>query len=245
MLNLLRTRRWQAFTAAAVLAILAFGLLSLWQWHRAEQKRAEFTTIATALAQTPVAAAAVTAPADWQAVTAAGTYDPDRQYLVRNQPQDGANGFWVLSLLRTDTGPDLWVVRGWTPADLAQGLQQQPPAPPTGPVTVTGYARRTEPGPLRAGPDLPAAQVSRVTVAELDDTAGSTTADWFVIAQRDPALAPVPPPQPTDSRNVSYAGQWLLFAVITIGGWWFFLRREAKEDAATPEPDDVPVASGP
>ncbi len=244
MLSLLRTRRWQAFTAAAVVAIIAFGLLSLWQWHRAEEKRQDFAAVESALRAPPLPADQVADPAEWQAVDASGRYVPEQQYLVRNQPQDGRNGYWVVTLLDTDSGSDLWVVRGWVPVDLAKAATQTPPTPPAGEVTVAGYARNSESGPLRAGTDLPQGQISRVAVAELDGISATTTSGWFLVAARDPALAPVPPPQPTDSRNLSYAGQWLLFAAITVGGWFFFLRREAQDEAAARDDAAVPVASG-
>ncbi len=240
MLTLLRTPRWQAFTAAAIVAIIAFGLLSLWQWHRAEEKRLEFTAVEAMLTAEPIAAQSLTEPGDWQAVTATGTYDPDQQFLVRNQPQNGANGFWVVTLLRSDPR-DIWVVRGWVPVDLAAGLTQTPPAPSSGTVDVTGYARVSQPGPVRAGADLPPAQITSVAVGELDEQAGVATAPFFIVADNDP-LRPVAPPEPTDSRNLSYAGQWLLFAAIAIGGWFFFLRREAQ-DSATVAPIDEPVST--
>ena len=230
MLSLLRTGRWQAFTATAVVAIVAFGLLSLWQWHRAEDKRNEFATVEQAMLTSPRPAADVAEPPEWLAVTATGVYAADSSLLVRNQPQDGQNGFWVVT--RLDSEPvDVWVVRGWTPVELAAGAQQVPPAPPAGTVTVNGFARTSEPGPLRAGADVPAAQVSAVDVAGLDAATGSVSQPWFLIAADDPILRPVTPPEPTDTRNLSYAGQWLLFALIAVGGWFYFLRREAQDDA--------------
>ncbi|MFN8126371.1 MAG: SURF1 family protein [Candidatus Nanopelagicales bacterium] len=226
MLTLLRTPRWIGFTAAALVAIVAFGLLSLWQWHRAEQKRAEFAAVEEQFTAAPVAVRDLSQARDWEAVTLSGTYDPQRQYLVRNQPQNGANGFWVVTLL--DTEPrDIWVVRGWVPADLSTGQAQQPPAPPGGAVDLTGYARVAPEGPAWAEADLPAAQISQVAVADLDQAAGVTTTPFFVIASRDPALAPIPLPEATDSRNLSYAGQWLLFAAIAIGGWYLPTARGA------------------
>jgi cytochrome oxidase assembly protein ShyY1 len=39
-------------------------------------------------------------------------------------------------------------------------------------------------------------------------------------------------PDVDENRNLSYAGQWLLFALVAVGGWFFFLRREARDDAA-------------
>lgn len=243
MFSLLRSGRWQAFTAAAVIAIVAFGLLSVWQWHRAEQKRAEFAVVEQALTADAVPADQVTEPSDWQRVTATGEYDPSHQYLVRNRPQDGTNGFWVVTLLRA-APQDVWVVRGWTPVQLSAAAGQTPPEPATGSVTVDGYVRLSEAGPLRAGTDLPPPQISSLDVAELDADTGQTTQPWFVTADNDPQLQRIPVPEPTDSRNVSYAGQWMLFAAITIGGWFYFLRREASDTAEQRSDHDVPVTSG-
>jgi cytochrome oxidase assembly protein ShyY1 len=43
----------------------------------------------------------------------------------------------------------------------------------------------------------------------------------------------MPAPVIDETQNISYALQWLVFAAVAITGWWFFLRREAREDAAT------------
>ncbi len=68
-------------------------------------------------------------------VTASGRYAG--QLLVPDRELDGKRGFYVLTLLRTDSGKALPVVRGWLPgtADPAKA-----PAPPAGEVTVTGGA---------------------------------------------------------------------------------------------------------
>lgn len=65
--------------------------------------------------------------------TATGRYG--KQLLVPDRDLDGRNGYYVLTLLRTDGGKALPVVRGWLPgsADAAKA-----PAAPTGEVTVTG-----------------------------------------------------------------------------------------------------------
>jgi cytochrome oxidase assembly protein ShyY1 len=55
---------------------------------------------------------------------------------------------------------------------------------------------------------------------------------WYlqqVDSQPADPLTVVPLPEPDDLQNISYAVQWLLFAAVAIGGWYLFLRREAKE----------------
>jgi cytochrome oxidase assembly protein ShyY1 len=260
-LGLLRTGRWLAFTATAVAAIVAFGMLSLWQWHRAEEKRAEFAPIESAMNSPAVRLdaepgspgvpadgrqpGADTATRDWQRVTVTGTFDQERQVLVRNRPQDGSNGFQVLGLLTIDGGEGIWVVRGFMPASGAASASTQAPDPPSGEVTLTGYLRASEQAPARPAQDIPAGQVSAINAADLDALEGVTTGGWYVLAASDPALKPVPLPGPTDVRNLSYAGQWLLFAAIVVGGWFFFLRREAREEAEASAPEqEHPITAG-
>ena len=48
MLALLKTRRWVGFTAIVVVSIIGFGLLSRWQWSRADEQRAERLAISEA-----------------------------------------------------------------------------------------------------------------------------------------------------------------------------------------------------
>lgn len=245
MLSLLRTRRWQAFTAAALVAIIAFGLLSYWQYNRAEEERQEFATISAQMTADPTVLPqqASGAEVDWRHVELTGEYDPDAQLLIRNRPQDGRNGYWVTTLLRTDLGA-VWVVRGWYPAQVAAGSETVAPAPPTGTVVVDGYARTPDGEPARRADDIPAGQATAVNPTGLSEiVAAPAPAAWYVIATNDPQLAAVPPPEATDSRNLSYAGQWLLFAAVVIGGWFFFLRREAAETAAA-EPERTPTTTG-
>ncbi len=248
MLSLLRTGRWRSFTAAAFVAIIAFGLLSLWQYHRAEEKRVEFDAVAARMASDPAVPdyRADSADVEWQHVTLRGVYDPQAQVLIRNRPLSGGNGFWVASLLRTEAGSS-WVVRGWIPAQGNATAEAAPPAPPAGEVAVDGFARLPDPEPARRAADVPAGQATAMNPAELSALLGRPAPSaWYVISARNPqdaAVTPIPTPEPTDSRNLSYAGQWLLFAAITIGGWFFFLRREAAEQQAADRP--VPVEAAP
>jgi cytochrome oxidase assembly protein ShyY1 len=229
MLSLLRTRRWQGFTAVVVLAIVAFGLLSRWQWDRAEEKRLMQQAQEVSELQ-PITPALGQEVAEFTAITMTGTYRPDVRRLVRQRPMEGRNGFWVMDQLRGDHGR-VWVLRGWVPAPARAGDSPEVDPVPSGLVTVTGYARPLPMGePLgedRGG--LPIDQVTAVERAQLPD-AGDMT--WYLqLQQATPAetIMTVPITRPDDLQNISYAVQWLLFAMVAMAGWFYFLRREAKE----------------
>lgn len=240
MRALLRTRRWIAFTVLVIVAIAAFGLLSRWQWMRAEEQRAQRLQIATESALLPVSVAQAVqeGAAEWAPILIEGRYEPDSTALVRQRPLDGRNGFWVASLLAADDGTRVWVVRGWVPAgDSATAAVPAPPAP-EGAVRIEGRWRVAEQSVPRTT-DLPAGQVRSVDPASLeaaDSGDGTGLPDHYVEAvssvPADPGVVPLPAPAIDEGRNISYAVQWLLFAVIAIGGWLFFLRREARDESA-------------
>jgi cytochrome oxidase assembly protein ShyY1 len=237
---LLRTRRWLGFTALVLGSIVAFGLLSSWQWGRAEDRRAERITLQSALATEPapvesVDLAAGPDPADvFRAVTTRGVYLADDQVVVRKRPLDARNGFWLMTPMQTDKGPVVWVNRGWLPAGIDALSTPALPAPPAGEVVVTGYLRAFDAADPGDNDGLPAGQIAS-PARELLPVMAATLPACIQLSESDPAqdgLIPIPLPEVDEARNVSYAIQWLLFAIVAIGGWFFFLRREAKEDAA-------------
>ncbi len=245
MLALLRTRRWLSFTAAAVLAIVAFAILSNWQWLRAQEEEAKTDAVvagseAVAVPLSGLVAAGSGLPpgGEWRPVTVEGSLDCDRGWLVRNRPLEATNGLWAVCPLRTTDGAWIWINRGWLPAP-GPAIQEVPmPPAAAGAVTVTGRLRSTESGPPLPPADLPAGQVTHLdtdvlsTISGLDAPTYEPYLDVTGMSPTDPAgLTALPLPGADSAQNYSYAGQWLLFAGIAVGGWFFFLRREAKDEA--------------
>ncbi|MEE3088198.1 MAG: SURF1 family protein [Actinomycetota bacterium] len=227
MLAALRTRRWQGFTVVVLVAIIGFGFLSRWQWPRAEEKRVA-QQAQTLAEQTPVVPNADETLPEFTAVTLTGQYATDSVRFVRQRPLEGRNGYWVLQLLQTEFG-DFWVLRGWVPAGARTDTTPDVSSPP-GQVTVNGFVRPLPRGDAltnRGG--LPADQVTEIASAQLPVPGD---APWYVQAQQsvpEESVTIVPVTRPDELQNVSYAVQWLLFAAVAIGGWFYFLRREAKE----------------
>ena len=211
-----------------IIAIIAFGLLSRWQWSRAEEKQQQQQAQAASEAD-PITPRTGDPLPEFTAVSVTGTYVPESQRLVRQRPLEGRNGFWVMEQLATDSGL-VWVMRGWVAAPARAGESPDVPKVDAQVVTVTGVARPLPAGePLADRGGLPDTQITQIVKAQLPDP-GSV--DWFVqqtASEPIDALVPVPLPEPDDLQNISYAVQWLLFAAVAIGGWYFFLRREAKE----------------
>jgi len=251
-MTLLRTRRWLGFTVVVIVSIVAFGLLSLWQWHRADDKRMQRIELQNALAAQPapldevvLPANGITATDEWRHVQVTGTYLPQTQVLVRKRPLDTRNGFWVMTALETSGGSVVWVNRGWMPTSGdALSTPDSPTAPPAT-VSVTGYLRPYEEADPRSNEGLPTGQIAAVAPDLLpvidDGFPGYVQLSDSSPAQQD--LIALPLPSVDESRNISYAVQWLIFAFVAIGGWFFFLRREAAEDAQRRRAADQSPAS--
>lgn len=234
MLALLRTRRWIGFTAVVIVAILAFGLLSAWQWSRAEDRRAERAVLAASLSERTSDLASLVAdppgPGEWQRLTLHGSYDTSSQVLVRSRPQSGSNGLWVMTPLITDEDEAVWVIRGWTPA--AASATQTPivPAPESGVVDIEAIAHEFETADGSDNEGLPQGQVAAASMSTLPDLGVPTAPFVARTTSAIDGLEVVPVPEVDEGRNVSYAIQWLIFAVVALAGWFYFLRREAREE---------------
>lgn len=232
MWSLLKTRRWIAFTLLVVFAITAFGLLSRWQWQRAEEERTARVAWATQAAERSQSLPdAVRDPREWLPVRVAGEFDASSTVLVRQRPLDGRNGFWVVTALDTELGR-VWVNRGWVPVSGAATGSVDAPVPPSGPVVVEARLRLPGSSDTPEPADLPEGQVSSLVPARL----GADIPDFYLeavaSAPTDPGVTRIPAPAIDETQNISYALQWMVFAAVALAGWWFFLRREAREDHA-------------
>ena len=166
--------------------------------------------------------------------TATGRYG--KQLLVPGRRLDDKPGFYVLTLLRTDGGKALPVVRGWLPgsADAAKA-----PAPPTGEVTVTGALQASEtPGDngVSAQGGLPSGQTGAISSASLVNLVPYDVYDaWVTLDKADAGMTAVPATAPPDSgldlkafQNLGYTGEWFVFAGFVVFMWFRLLRREAE-----------------
>jgi len=233
VIALLSTRRWVSFTVVVVIVIVAFGFLSRWQWARAQDKRVDRITLAQSLETTPTSVEAalsegMTTALQWHRVSARGQWRTDTEVLVRRRPLNATNGFWVMTAFRTVSGADLWINRGWIPAQSTATSQVQAPEPDMGVVDITGYLREYENEPAQQG--LPQGQVSSVTLGSLPSLARSLPAYVQLVTPAQNGVTALPTPEVDEGRNISYAVQWLLFALVSVSGWFFFLRREARGD---------------
>ena len=250
MLALLRQRRWVGFTLLAVFFALLFVRLSFWQVSRLHERQRANDVVRTHLAAAPMTWAELTrlagqdhgyaADQQWRSVRVSGHWDTGHQVLVRNKPSDsGDNGYEVVTPLLPDGGgPAVLVDRGWVSAGRTPAAPDAVPAAQPDSVTIVARVEPAEPSRPTGG--LPPGQVSSLSTADLSRGDGYPVVDGYLrLVSESPAPASAPTvhadPVLDDGPHLSYAVQWVLFALVAVGGWWTFLRREADE-AGTPQP---------
>lgn len=245
--------RWTAYVAVAIVFAIACGFLSNWQFTRNAERARQLALVEANYDATPVELGEVLAPGadlaasdEWTPVRLHGEYLSDEQLLVRNRPHGGTAAFEVLVPFRLDDGRTIVVDRGWVPPGVDQPDPDVVPAPPSGPATVTVRLRPGEALPT-SGRTAGEGQVPTIhlpLVAErMSDGSTLETGAYGLLVSEDPAPATVPgaidPPSEDPGPHLSYAVQWILFAIM---GFAFILyvlvteRRHAREDAETRRP---------
>ncbi|GAA3813087.1 SURF1 family protein [Streptomyces chiangmaiensis] len=266
MYRFLLTPRWWGINAFVLLAVPFCIFMGSWQLSRFDARvqdhRTQTEQVAAGMKAAPRPLAELL-PVDKKTsgmrATATGRYG--KQLLVPDRELDGRQGFYVLAMLRTDSGEALPVVRGWLPghADAAKA-----PAAPSGEVTVTGALQASEsPGAngVGTGGGLPAGQTAAISAASLVNLVPYDVYDaWVTLDKADDGMKTVPATAPAGTgldlkafQNLGYTGEWFVFGGFTVFMWFRLLRREAEyaRDAAlglvtngTEGPDSGAAASG-
>ncbi|WP_336921165.1 SURF1 family cytochrome oxidase biogenesis protein [Aquipuribacter sp. SD81] len=257
MRRALRQPRWLAGLAVAVVFALVCVWLAQWQLDRRVQRAERNAAVLANYDAAPtdlrgladVAAAGVEPEEEWVPARVSGRYRPEDTVLVRNRPQERANGYLVAVPFDVSAPDDglprgLLVVRGWVPSGSDAARPESVPAPPPGEVGLVVRLRATESPATRGAPP---GQTYRLDVPALLPGRGSLTEGYGVLATEDGAppagLRTVPRPDVDPGPHLAYGVQWYLFAVAGLAIWVVLARRagrdEEQETAGAPAGDWV------
>jgi cytochrome oxidase assembly protein ShyY1 len=246
----LATRKWIAFGALMVVLAAVMVGLGLWQLSRYHQRASANAHIDAAAKAPPrpigeVLAVGQPPPAGaaWTRVTLRGRYDSAHEILARDRTVDGSVGFEVLTPLVLDDGSAVLVDRGWLPPapDSVAAPARIPPVP-DGQLTVTGRVHVPESratGPQRVDGTT---QVRRISPAKLAGAVPYRLYGGYVLLDAgqpggDKAFSAIPADYQNAWMNAGYVVQWWAFALLTLGGYVWMARREARG------PDEFDLAS--
>lgn len=233
------TRRWLGYLALAIIFAIACAGLSNWQVDRGNQSRAANQLVAVNFNSTPVPMQTVLptlgsyrADDEWKQVSVSGRYLPADELLVRNRPLDGHPGFEVLTPLLLDNGTVFIVDRGFVPTGNKHDRPDTIPEPSRDRVSVIVRLQGSEPVIVdRSAPTGEIQSINLPTVARLVGKPMYTSAYGLMVSE-NPAAATRPRPQPqpilNEGLHVSYAIQWVLFAVMAFLGLGYAIRQEYR-----------------
>lgn len=248
-----RTPKWIAGHLIALLAVVVFVNMGLWQIRRLHEKQAFnvlSTSRATASPQSLDDVLGEYGPdpdtLELRAVTVAGEYVTSEEVVLLARSYEGISGHHVLTPLDLGDGRAVIVDRGWVPIDIDTPGREEA-APPGGVVEVRGVLRKTE---VRGsfGPVDPVdghlSQIARVDIDRLDrQTGGDLVPVYLQLTAQVPAQpgdlpAIVPLPEPSEGPHRGYAVQWFLFTAVVLVGYPILLRRTAEQRRPRAAPPD-------
>lgn len=242
-------RRWLGYLALVIVFSVVCGLLAWWQFDRNEQSSERVRQIEDNWDAAPVdldgllpqPTAAFDRANTWTPVSVTGEYLVEETLLVRNRPRDGQPGFEVLVPFQLEDGSMLIIDRGWLP--VGQRQAETPdimPDPASGTQTVVARLRTGEP-PV-PGRSAPAGQVATIELPHIDELLGGEiyTGAFGMLATESIAPADGAPqiatkPSADPGPHLSYAVQWILFAVMAAGALIWAVVNERRMRRLTTE----------
>ncbi|MEV7769924.1 SURF1 family protein [Microbacterium sp. NPDC086615] len=248
--------RWAMYVGIAILFAIACAYLSNWQFSRNAERSEQLQLVTDNYDATPVALGDLLAPGadlapsdEWRPVRLEGQYLADEQLLVRNRAHNGSAAYEQLVPFRLTDGRVFLIDRGWLPPGNSQSLPDEIPAPPAGTVTVEARLRPGEAAPT-SGRTAEAGQVPTINLGLVAEQTGPIEPGAYgLLMSEDPAPTdaplPVDPPSDDPGPYLSYAIQWILFALMGFGFITYVIVSERKlrrEEADDDDDELAPVA---
>jgi cytochrome oxidase assembly protein ShyY1 len=245
--------RWFTYLFMAVIFSVACALLSQWQFTRNAQTETQRTLVTANYNAAPVPLSQLLRRTTsyspnqiWRTVSLVGRYVPSRQLLVRDRSYGANPGFEVLVPLKLSDGSYFVVDRGWVAVGSTQDRPDYVPPAPTGTVHVEAWLQGSE--SVLPGRTAPHGEISEINLPTVAKTLhGATyTGAYGLLAKETPApsmrpaiaLKPVIDPGP----YLSYAIQWILFALFSFTALALALRNEYRVRHAE-DPEEIARAT--
>ena len=216
---------WALFKTLVALLLIIFCLWgSQWQYHRGVDRHARNAVIEERIAKPPIELITVAGNLpdyEWQTVSTAGTFDTDKQILLRNRYNDGKYGYEVLTLFKSSENKNFWVDRGWVEAGATATTPPVVTPLPQGVVSITGRLRLDSSLPRGSFFALPGK--GEGLVSELNAQSQLDTQKFYIdlLSGSDTSLTPevtAKLPELSDGPHMAYALQWIFFGGLVIYG---------------------------
>jgi len=216
---------WALFKSIIALLLIILCLWgSQWQYHRGVDRHESNNIIEKRIAQSPIELTTVKgdlADYEWQRVVVAGTFNPDKQILLRNRYNDGKYGYEVLTLFTSTDEKSFWVDRGWVQAGATATTPPVVTALPSGEVSISGRLRLDSSLPRGSFFALPGK--GEGLVSELNAQSQLDTEKFYIdlLSGSEKSLTPevaAQLPELSDGPHMAYALQWIFFGGLVLYG---------------------------
>lgn len=236
--------KWIAATVVVIIIASLFIVLGVWQLDRLNQRHTENAVGEEQLNEPPadfddllVQADGDLSAIEYRRAIARGAFDVEGEVLVRSQVYLGTAGFNLVTPLIMEDGSAVLVNRGWVPLNMdTVPVEGASPVPIAG--TVNGWIELSQSRPP-LGPKDPEGgrlvSVSRIDIDRIQQQLDYPLAPVYLVLENPiTGELPVPLAAPRfdeDGPHLAYAIQWFGFAMVLLGGYFFFTRKQLRGSA--------------
>lgn len=241
--------RWTGwFLAASTFAVACVGLAS-WQIDRRSEAVSKIERVAANYDLRPVDFGELSAldaesivAFEWRNVELSGKYLVDQTLLVRNRAIAGQPGFVQLVPFEIASGEIIIIERGWIPAD-----SDLNPAnsfiPADSKKDIVARVRLGESIPNRQSPE---GQLTTINLPEIQEQLERELESDFYLRMVTESPTESSNPQPLsrpvldEGNHLSYAVQWIIFALMGFFALFWAIRQELEYRRMEKDPSYVP-----
>jgi cytochrome oxidase assembly protein ShyY1 len=241
--------RWTGwFLAACIFALACVGLAS-WQIERRSEAVSKIERIASNYDLEKVSFEEVSSLSgdsvvtyEWRQVELSGSYLVADTLLVRNRAIAGQPGFVQLVPFLLETGEIVVVERGWIAAD--SDLNPSNTFLPS--ESVKSLVARVRLGETIPNRESPSGQLTSINLPEIKELTDFDVEQGFYLRMVTESPSESSYPQPLsrpvldEGNHLSYAVQWIIFAVMGFFALFWAIRQEQEFRRMEKDPTYVP-----
>jgi cytochrome oxidase assembly protein ShyY1 len=237
-------KRWLGWLALVVVFSVACVYLSNWQFNRREEALVAMQQLAQNY-DSPAVPIQQLASLDtfekaneWRKVELVGKYLIDKSVLVRNRPLNGQPGFLQVVPFELTDGTVIAVERGWVAAGDQYQVPERVPLPADATQTVIGRTRASEPTLNRTAPPGQLATINIEALVSSTKIEQKIYGKLYVRMASESLAAEsmsgvdapkkLDKPQLGEGNHLSYALQWILFALMSAAALFWGIKKERE-----------------
>lgn len=241
--------RWLSWFVLASLFAASCVALATWQFERRDQAVSKVQRMVDNYEKPALSFAEIAdlsledvTAFEWTPVAITGSYQISDELLVRNRPIAGQPGFLQIVPFKLSSGQLVLIERGWIPAD-SELAPARSLTPDTETKTVVARVRLSELTPNR---DSPAGFVTSLHLQSLAELIDPSLEQQFYLRLITESPGETSSPQPLrkpildEGNHLSYAVQWIMFALMGFFALFWAIRQEQEYRRMDKDPTYVP-----